>query len=144
MGEQLHALHERYRRWSVELACAAARHPAGLLGLHPRPALGRPDQARRARRRPAARAPRPGRLRTGGLSLDTATAYGVWTTLRRYADAGAAVLAITHDVPVLAAARITGHLALMRGGRVVAAGGLADPAALDGPYPRGFFRPAGH
>lgn len=77
-------------------------------------------------------------------SLGTATACGVRTTLRRYADAGAAVLAITHDVPVLAAARITGHLALMRGGRVVAAGGLADPAALDGPYPRGFFRPAGH
>ncbi|GAA4061659.1 hypothetical protein [Actinomadura miaoliensis] len=36
----------------------------------------------------------------------TSALHGVWATLRRYADAGAAVLVITHDVPMLTSAKI--------------------------------------
>jgi peptide/nickel transport system ATP-binding protein len=68
----------------------------------------------------------------------------VWVTLRRYADAGAAVLVITHDVPMLTATKVADHVALMRGGKVIATGDLAALAGLDDTYVRGFFQPSGY
>ncbi|MGI5170174.1 ATP-binding cassette domain-containing protein [Spirillospora sp. CA-253888] len=143
VGAQLRALEDRHRRWSLDRACAAARYPTELLDLRPDQHSG--GQIQRAALA-AALLPGPRVLVADepAASLDTETAYGVWTTLRRYADAGAAVLVITHDVPMLAAARIADHVVLMRAGKVVATGGLADLAALADPYVRGFFHPNGH
>ncbi|MFB4318147.1 hypothetical protein [Actinomadura sp. 21ATH] len=64
----------------------------------------------------------------------------MWATLRAYADAGAAVLVITHDVPLLTATGVADRLIVMRHGRITATGGTADLAALPDPYIRGFFR----
>ncbi|TDB83536.1 ATP-binding cassette domain-containing protein [Actinomadura sp. 7K534] len=143
VGAQLRALEDRYRRWSVGRACAAARYPAELADLYPDQHSG--GQIQRAALA-AALLPAPRVLVADepAASLDTGTAYGVWVTLRRYADAGAAVLVITHDVPMLAATGIADHAALMHGGKIVATGGLAGLAALEDPYVRGFFQPSGH
>ena len=143
VGAQLRELEDRYRRWSFDRACAAARYPTELADLHPHQHSG--GQIQRAALA-AALLPGPRVLIADEptASLDTQTAYGVWATLRRYADAGAAVLVITHDVPMLASARIADHVVLMRGGKVTAAGRLTDLAALDDPYARGFFQPSGH
>ncbi|WP_106403159.1 ATP-binding cassette domain-containing protein [Actinocorallia populi] len=143
VGAQLRALEDRYGRWSFDRACTAARYPAELAGLHPDQHSG--GQIQRAALA-ASLLPEPRVLIADEptASLDTWTAYGVWTALRRYADAGAAVLVITHDVPMLTSAEIADHVVLMRGGKVVATGGLADLAALDDPYVRGFFQPTGH
>ncbi|MEU6040329.1 ATP-binding cassette domain-containing protein [Actinomadura sp. NPDC047616] len=136
------ALEDRYRRWSFERACTSARYPTELADLYPHQHSG--GQIQRAALA-AALLPEPRVLIADEptASLDTETAYGVWATLRRYADAGAAVLVITHDVPMLTAAKIADHVALMHGGKVVATGGLTDLAALADPYVRGFFQPNG-
>ncbi|MQY08945.1 ATP-binding cassette domain-containing protein [Actinomadura macrotermitis] len=143
VGAQLRALEERYRCWSVDDACAAARYPAESVDLYPDQHSG--GQIQRAALA-AALLPRPRVLVADEptASLDTETAYGVWAALRRYAGAGAAVLVITHDVPMLTAAKIADQVALMRAGKIVATGGLAALAALDDPYVRGFFQPSGH
>lgn len=143
VGAQLRALEHRYRRWSVGRACAAPRYPAELADLYPDQHSG--GQIQRAALA-AALLPAPRVLVADepAASLDTETAYRVWVTLRRYADAGAAVLVITHDVPMLTATRIADHAALMRGGKIVATGDLAGLAALQDPYARGFFQPGGH
>ncbi|MFI0353322.1 ATP-binding cassette domain-containing protein [Actinomadura sp. 9N407] len=143
VGAQLRALEDRYRRWSVDRACAAARYPTELVDLYPNQHSG--GQIQRAALA-AALLPQPRVLVADepAASLDTETAYGVWTALRRYADAGAAVLMITHDVPMLTAAEIADHVVLMRSGKVIATGGLTDLAALDDPYVRGFFQPSGY
>ncbi|MFC6883674.1 MULTISPECIES: ATP-binding cassette domain-containing protein [Actinomadura] len=140
VGAQLRALERRYNRWSVERACSAARYPAELTDLYPHQHSG--GQIQRAALA-AALLPEPPVLVADEptASLDTATAYGVWATLRRYADAGAAVLAITHDIPMLASARIADRAVLMRAGKITATGRLSDLAALDDPYVRGFFQP---
>lgn len=142
VGTQLSALEDRYRRWSVDRACAAARYPTELADLYPDQHSG--GQIQRAALA-AALLPEPRVLIADepAASLDTETAYGVWATLRRYADAGAAVLVITHDVPMLTAAKIADHVALMRDGKIIATGSLTDLANLDDPYARGFFQPSG-
>ena len=142
VGTQLSALQDRYGRWSIDRACAAARYPTELADLHPHQhSAGQIQRAALA----AALLPEPHVLIADEptASLDAQTAYGVWLTLRRYADAGAAVLVITHDVPTLTAGRIADHAALMRAGKVIARGALTDLAALDDPYARGFFHPNG-
>ncbi|MFF5265253.1 ATP-binding cassette domain-containing protein [Actinomadura viridis] len=143
VGAQLRALEDRYRRWSVDRACEAARYPTELADLYPNQHSG--GQIQRAALA-AALLPEPRVIVADEptASLDTETAYGVWVTLRRYADAGAAVLVITHDVPMLTAAKIADHVVLMRGGKVIATGGLATLAALEDTYVRGFFQPSGH
>ncbi len=140
VGAQLRVLEERYRRWSLDHACAAAGYPTELLDLYPNQHSG--GQIQRAALA-AALLPEPRVLIADEptASLDMETAYGVWVTLRRYADAGAAVLVITHDVPMLTATRVADHIALMRSGKIVATGDPADLAALEDPYIRGFFQP---
>ncbi|TDC53895.1 ABC transporter ATP-binding protein [Actinomadura sp. KC345] len=142
VGAQLRRLERRHRQWSLDRACAAAHYPAELLELYPGQHSG--GQIQRAALA-AALLPSPGVLIADepAGSLDTETAYGVWTTLRRYADAGAAVLVITHDVPMLTATRVADQLVLMRHGKVAAAGGTSEMAALADPYVRGFFQPDG-
>ena len=142
VGAQLRRLEDRHRRWSLDRACDAARYPAELFDLYPGQHSG--GQIQRAALA-AALLPSPGILVADepAGSLDTETAYGVWTTLRRYADAGAAVLVVTHDVPMLTATRVADQLVVMRGGRVAAAGGTTELAAQTDPYVRGFFQPDG-
>ncbi|MEO3827967.1 ATP-binding cassette domain-containing protein [Actinomadura sp. B10D3] len=138
VGAQLRELERRYRRWSLDRACGAAHYPAELFDLYPNQhSSGQIQRAALA----AALLPAPAVLVADApaASLDTETAYGVWTTLRRYADDGAAVLMITHDVAMLTATRVADQAALMRHGRIVHTGGTADLAALDDPYVRGFF-----
>ncbi|MEW2353161.1 ATP-binding cassette domain-containing protein [Spirillospora sp. NPDC029432] len=137
VGAQLRRLE---RRWSLDRACAAAHYPTELFDLYPNQHSG--GQIQRAALA-AALLPEPGVLIADepAGSLDTETAYGVWTTLRRYADAGAAVLVITHDIPMLTATGVADRLVLMRRGQVTATGGTGDLAALPDPYVRGFFEP---
>ncbi|WP_018655868.1 ATP-binding cassette domain-containing protein [Actinomadura flavalba] len=138
VGAQLRALEERYGRWSVARACAAAGYPDESAELLPAQHSG--GQIQRAALA-AALLPEPRVLVADEptASLDAAAAYGVWVTLRRYADAGAAVLVITHDVPMLTATKAADRAVLMRAGRIVATGDLATLAASDDPYARGFF-----
>lgn len=142
VGAQLHELARRHRRWTVERACAAASYPAEAADLLPHQHSGR--QIQRAALA-AALLPAPEVLivdePTG--SLDVATAYRVWFVLREYADAGAAVLAITHDVPLLATVGVADTLVVMRDGRIVTSGSVVDVAALTDPYVQGFFHDVG-
>ncbi|WP_026402991.1 ATP-binding cassette domain-containing protein [Actinomadura rifamycini] len=142
VGAQLRKLERRYGRWSLDRACAAARYPAELFDLYPRRHSG--GQIQRAALA-AALLPAPDVLIAdeAAASLDLETAYEVWKTLRAYADGGAAVLAVTHDVPMLTATRVADRVVLMRAGGVAATGTLAELAALPDPYVRGFFHPTG-
>ncbi|GGU98350.1 hypothetical protein GCM10010182_13690 [Actinomadura cremea] len=138
VGTQLRELERRHGQWSIDRACAAARYPTELFDLYPKQhSAGQIQRAALA----AALLPAPGVLIAdeASASLDTENAYAVWTTLYRYAAAGAAVLMITHDVPMLTATRITDRVVLMRGGRVVMAGDTAELAAHTDQYARGFL-----
>ncbi|MFB4312082.1 ATP-binding cassette domain-containing protein [Actinomadura sp. GTD37] len=140
VGAQLRELERRHRQWSLDRACTAARYPTELFDLLPDQHSG--GQIQRAALA-AALLPAPGILIADepAGSLDVDTAYAVWTTLRRYADAGAAVLVITHDVPMLTATRVADRMVLMRGGKAVVTGTTPELAALTDPYVRGFFQP---
>jgi peptide/nickel transport system ATP-binding protein len=139
VGAQLRELERRHRQWSLDRACTAARYPTELFDLLPDQHSG--GQIQRAALA-AALLPSPSVLIADepAGSLDVETAYAVWTTLRRYADAGAAILVITHDVPMLMATRVAERLVLMRDGTVTAMGGTTDLAGLSDPYVRGFFQ----
>lgn len=76
-------------------------------------------------------------------SLDTFTACEVWRTLREYADSGAAVLAITQEVPFLDTIRVADRMVFLRDGHVVAEGAPAEIRGAGDPYLRGFFRDVG-
>lgn len=142
VGAQLLDLERRNRRWSIDRACAAAQYPTELFDLYPDQHSG--GQIQRAAL-VAALLPAPAILIADepAGSLDIGTAYGVWRTLREYADTGAAVLAITHDVPMLTATGVADQLVLMRRGRIIAAGSATELAALADPYVRGFFQEYG-
>ncbi|MBE1531449.1 ATP-binding cassette domain-containing protein [Actinomadura algeriensis] len=142
VGARLRALERRYGRWSIDRACGAARYPAELFDLYPKEHSG--GQIQRAALA-AALLPAPAVLIAdeAAASLDADTAYAVWTTLYEYARGGAAVLLITHDVPMLTATRVADHLVIMRGGTVVDAGAITGLAARPDPYVRGFFHPNG-
>jgi peptide/nickel transport system ATP-binding protein len=138
VGAQLRKLEGRHQGWSLDRACSAALYPTELFDLLPKQhSSGQIQRAALA----AALLPAPAILIADepAASLDTDTAYGVWTTLRRYADAGAAVLMITHDAPMLIATRIADQTALMREGKITATGTTKDLSAVDDPYVRGFF-----
>ncbi|MEV4646072.1 hypothetical protein [Saccharopolyspora sp. NPDC049357] len=64
---------------------------------------------------------------------------GLGGSLRRYADTGAAVLAITHDVSHLVDLGVVDRMLYMRDGRIRAAGSADEMRALEDPYVRGFF-----
>ncbi|WP_255205605.1 ATP-binding cassette domain-containing protein [Actinomadura sp. BRA 177] len=139
VGAQLRELERRHRQWSLDRACTAARYPAELLDLLPDQHSG--GQIQRAALA-AALLPSPAVLIADepAGSLDIETAYAVWTTLRRYADAGAAILVITHDVAMLTATKVAERMVLMRDGTVTAMGGTAELVGLADPYVRGFFQ----
>ncbi|WP_235925915.1 ATP-binding cassette domain-containing protein [Actinokineospora pegani] len=139
VGAQLRGLEQRHRRWTVERACAAARYPLDALDLYPdQHSSGQVQRAALA----AALLPVPGLLIADEptASLDTGLAYEVWGTLREYADTGAAVLAITHDVHHVVALGVADRMVVLREGRITAAGTPDEIRRLEDPYVQGFFR----
>ncbi|WP_370935273.1 ATP-binding cassette domain-containing protein [Amycolatopsis sp. cg13] len=139
VGAQLDERQQLYRGRSVEDACKAAVCPEETLDLYPHQhSSGQIQRAALA----AALLFEPDLLVADepSASLDRGTAYEVWATLRAYADAGAAVLAITHDGSLLAETGYADAMAFMRDGRTVAPGTLAEIRALADPYLRGFFQ----
>ncbi|MDA3648474.1 ATP-binding cassette domain-containing protein [Saccharopolyspora indica] len=142
VGAQLRELQRLHRGRSVEDACEAALYPSEVLDLHPHQhSSGQIQRAALA----AALLPGPELLVVDepSASLDTATAHRVWATLRAYADTGAAVLAITHDVALLTETGVAELMVFMRDGRTIAAGPPAEMHALEVPYVQGFFHPLG-
>lgn len=138
VGAQLHERQRRHRGRSVEDACAAAWYPTDVLDLFPHQHSG--GQIQRAALAAALLSdPELLVVDEPSASLDMGTAYEVWATLRAYADTGAAVLAITHDVTMLAG--VADQLVFMRDGRTVATGPSTELRALEDPYVRGFFHP---
>ena len=74
-------------------------------------------------------------------ALDPELAEGIWGTVRRSADAGAAVLVITHDMHSLLESGVASSIAVMRSGTVVE---QRDPVGLrlrnGSPYVRSFLK----
>ncbi|TDD72114.1 ABC transporter ATP-binding protein [Actinomadura darangshiensis] len=140
VGAQLRKLENRHRRWTLDDACAAAHYPTDLFDLYPGQHSG--GQIQRAAFA-AALLPGPDILVADEptASLETDLAYEMWVTLYKYARSGGAVLAITHDVPMLTATQVADHLVLMRAGKVTATGDLTTLQAQTDPYTRGFFHP---
>ena len=140
VGRQLRARERRYGAWSLDRACAAAHYPHDAFDLLPAQHSG--GQIQRAALA-AALLPAPGVLVVDEptASLERDTAYPVWKTLRAYADAGAAVLAITHDVALLLATAFADDMVVMRDGRTVVSGCPAQLLGNTDPYVRGLFRP---
>lgn len=129
--------------WTVERACAAAYYPTEALRLLPREhSAGQIQRAALA----AALLTAPDVLVADSptASLDQGTAYAVWKSLREYADTGAAVLVITHDIPLLTATGYADRLAIMRKGAVAAAGTLAELRDSDDPLVRMYLRGSIH
>ncbi|ONI81289.1 ABC transporter ATP-binding protein [Actinosynnema sp. ALI-1.44] len=142
VGAQLLALERSHQRWTVDRACAAARYPVEAFDLYPQQhSSGQIQRAALA----AALLPEPDLLIADEptASLDTATAYEVWGTLREYADAGAAVLAITQEVPLLTAIGVADRMVFMRDGRITVAGPATEIPSLADPYVQGFFQEIG-
>lgn len=138
VGAQLRDLERRHERRTIDQACAAAHYPAELFDLYPRQHSG--GQIQRAALA-AALLPAPDVLVVDEptASLDTELAYEVWVTLYKYARNGGAVLAITHDVPMLTATGVADRVILMRAGKITATGTVTDLQSLPDPYTRGFF-----
>ncbi|MFF2084698.1 ATP-binding cassette domain-containing protein [Nocardia sp. NPDC058176] len=142
VGAQLRALERRHQQWTVDRACAAAWYPLDALDLLPRHHSG--GQIQRAALA-AALLPAPTVLIADDptASIDTGTKFQIWKTLREYADTGAAVLTITHDVDILTATGVADRIAIMRAGRIIAAGPATEIPTHTDPYIQGFFCPFG-
>ncbi|MFE1591387.1 ATP-binding cassette domain-containing protein [Nocardia sp. NPDC058705] len=125
VGAQLQSLQRRHGAWSVERACAAAQYPTDTSDLLPRQHSG--GQIQRAALA-AALLPAPPVLIADGPtnSLDAGTAYGVWRSLRDYADSGAAVLVVSNEVQILAHGGFADQMVILDRGRVLAAGTVAE------------------
>lgn len=76
-------------------------------------------------------------------SLDLGTAHEVWANLRAYADTGAAVLTITHDVTLLTETGVADQMVFLRDGRTIATGSPTEMRSLTDPYVQGLFRQIG-
>lgn len=142
VGAQLQERRQPHRGRSIEDACAAALYPAEMLDLHPHQhSSGQIQRAALA----AAWLPGPDLLVVDepSASLDVGLAHEVWANLRAYADTGAAVLTITHDIVLLTETGVADQMVLMRDGRTVATGSPTEMRALEDPYVRGFFHPIG-
>ncbi|MFD4406936.1 ATP-binding cassette domain-containing protein [Nocardia sp. NPDC058499] len=127
VGAQLRELELHHRAWSMQQACTAAHYPEYAAELLPHENSG--GQIQRAALA-AALLPAPSVLiaDSPAASLDRETAYHVWKSLRDYADTGAAVLAISNDVPMLTAGGFADRMVIMDAGRILAAGSPAQLA----------------
>lgn len=136
VGAQLEDL--AHGAWTVEQACSAASYPADAMELLP--AENSAGQIQRAALA-AALLGEPDILVADGptASLDRDTAYFIWKSLREYADAGAALLVITHDTPLLAATGFADRIVVVNEGRILAAGAPEDLAASRDPRVRMYF-----
>ncbi|MFF0494524.1 ATP-binding cassette domain-containing protein [Nocardia sp. NPDC004068] len=132
VGAQLRRHHDSAR---VEQACAAAYYPREALDLLPHQHSG--GQIQRAALA-AALLPEPSVLVADGPanSLDAGTAFGVWMSLRRYADAGATVVAVSNEVSLLTRRGIADRLVILHEGRVVAAGSPDELSRSSDPFVR--------
>jgi len=139
VGKQLRELEQRHRAWTVQQACAAAHYPEYAADLLPHENSG--GQIQRAALA-AALLPAPAVLiaDSPAASLDRETAYHVWKSLRDYADSGAAVLAISNDVPMLIAGGFADRMVIMHAGRILAGGTPAQLAESDDAYVRALIR----
>lgn len=138
VGAQLRELEHRHGSRTVEQACAAAFYPAEAMDLLPRHnSAGQIQRAALA----AALLTAPDILVADGptASLDQGTAYAVWTSLREFADSGAACLVVTHDIALLTATGFADHLVIIGSGHVLAAGTLSELSASDDPRVRMYF-----
>lgn len=138
VGTQLRRLGERHQALTVEQACMTARCDADALGLLPgQHSAGQIQRAALA----AALLTDPEVLVADAptASLDVASGAGVWRGLRLLADAGAAVLVITHDVRTLAESGIADDVIILSRGRVLASGTVRELAASADPWVRMFF-----
>ncbi|UGT58230.1 ATP-binding cassette domain-containing protein [Nocardia asteroides] len=143
VGEQLRSIAAPARAMPVDRACAAAYYPREVMDLLPKQHSA--GQIQRAAVAAALRAA-PDVLIADSptASLDQGTAQAVWQSLRAYADTGAAVLVITHDLPLLTT---TGHadtLAIMTRGRIRATGPLPALMATEDPLIRRYFQASCH
>lgn len=140
VGDQLRELEHRHRACSVDDALAAAQYPSDAADLLPHHhSAGQIQRAALAAVLLAA----PDLLVADGptASLDWSTTDRVWAALRAYADGGAAVLAVTHDAPVLTPPGIAEHIAVLHRGRILASGALSELAASAEPAVRMYFQP---
>ncbi|MEE2056032.1 ATP-binding cassette domain-containing protein [Rhodococcus artemisiae] len=136
---QLDDLEQRHRSWTVTQACAAAHYPPDARKLLPRNnSAGQIQRAAVA----AALLRSPDVLIADGptSSLDQGTALGVWTSLREYADSGAALLVITHDIPLLMATGYADNVVVIEKGRILAAGTTSELSTAHDPRVRTYFR----
>ncbi|MFE3542990.1 ATP-binding cassette domain-containing protein [Nocardia sp. NPDC059177] len=135
VGSQFRASEQRHGAWTIERACAAAHYPVDALELLPGQHSG--GQIQRAALA-AALLPAPPILVADGPanSLDAGTSYGVWTSLRAYADSGAAVLAISNEVRLLTTGGFADHLVVLHEGRILDQGPTTHLAASPDPYVR--------
>lgn len=132
VGAQLRELEQRHHAWTVRQACAAAHYPEYASNLLPHENSG--GQIQRAALA-AALIPAPAVLiaDSPAASLDRETAYQVWKSLREFADSGAAVLAISNDVPMLTAGGFADRMVIMHAGRILASGSPAQLAESKDP-----------
>lgn len=143
VGTQLLGLERFHGAYSVEDACTAALYPTDVFDLYPHQhSAGQIQRAALA----AALLPAPDLLIVDEptASLDMGIAYEVWANLREYADTGAAVLAITHDVSLLLDTGVADQMVFLREGRITAAGPPPEMSTHPDPYVRGFFQQVGH
>ncbi|MDN5757065.1 MAG: ATP-binding cassette domain-containing protein [Tomitella sp.] len=139
VGAQLGQLELRHRSWTVERDCAAAHYPLDALHLLPQHhSAGQIQRAAIA----AALLAAPDVLVADGptTSLDRGTAFGVWKSLREYTDTGAALLVITHDIPLLAATGYADRLVIMSKGQILADGTMAELSASADPRVQIYIR----
>ncbi|HLS78991.1 MAG TPA: ATP-binding cassette domain-containing protein [Nocardia sp.] len=139
VGAQLREIEAAHRGRALEEVCAAACYPLEALDLLPgQNSTGQIQRAALA----AALLTDPDVLVADGptASLDQGTAYALWQTLRACADAGVACLVITHDIPLLTATGYADRVVVMSGGRVLAAGTLAELASSADPSVRMYLQ----